>query len=362
MESASTRVLAGGARQKILEQPAMAQKRMKPISSGAKATHRVSGKRLPKTDSEVRRALGYLLSIPERSARSTGALAGGLVRELSEVILPVSFRRTKLYQCLVDTTLRFIIEQVGSVERSDQLEPELPADFIWRRTAGNGIEMVGILLFRLSPVWVLAALSDLSGAGRVLIEEISETLKENGLLDRRMKFESVDQILDGLEKTAGRLADNINTLPLNIGTLRREWHKICEEAERIPLKNLPSLENVTGTWRSLKREAALQNCSVFELSSLMALSAASHLPAKAIWLSQSARLAVSRTGSLLAGELLDHYASTLKKIHRTGYLPYWAGQLKPYARAAASHFSLDQSSYTERLFLWCMGKTSSRPG
>jgi hypothetical protein len=339
----------------------MSKKRMNPVSSAAEATSRISGKRLPNPDSEVRRPLGYLLSIPERSARSTGALAGGFVRELSEVILPVSFRRTRLYQCLVDTTLRFIIEQVGRVEKSNRLEPQIPADFLWCRTVGNGIEMIGILLFRLSPVWVLAALSDLSGAGRVLIGEISETLKEKDLLDREKKFESVDQILDGLEKTAGRLADNINTPPLNIGTLRREWHKLCKEAERIPLKNLPSLENVARAWHSLKREAALQNCSVFELSSLMALSAASHLPAKAIWLRQGATLAVSRTGSLLAGELLDHYASTLRKIRRTGYLPYWARQLKPYVRAAASHFSLDQSSYTEKLFLWCVGKTRSRP-
>ena len=49
-----------------------------------------------------------------------------------------------------------------------------------RRTAGSGIEFIGILAFRASPVWVLAALADVSGAGKFLIREISASLKEQG--------------------------------------------------------------------------------------------------------------------------------------------------------------------------------------
>ena len=67
--------------------------------------------------------LPYLMSLPERGVRSTGALAGGLLRELSEVVLPPSFRRTKLYRSLVDTTLRFMIEQVGNVPRASFDDP-----------------------------------------------------------------------------------------------------------------------------------------------------------------------------------------------------------------------------------------------
>ena len=62
--------------------------------------------------------LPYLISLPERSIRSTGALAGGLARELSEVVLPSSFRKTKLYRSLVDVTLRFVAEQVGQAQQT----------------------------------------------------------------------------------------------------------------------------------------------------------------------------------------------------------------------------------------------------
>jgi hypothetical protein len=296
------------------------------------------------------------MSLPERGIRSTGALAGGLLRELSEVVLPANFRRTKLYRSLVDTTLRFIVEEVGNVQKDSRQEPRLPSDFTLRRSAGNGIEMLGILLFRLSPVWVLAALSDLSSAGRALIREISKSLQERGLLEEDVDFQSIDQILDGLERTSGRLADNINMPPFDIQTLRQEWETLKQEARSIPLRQQPSKERLAAAWQELKNEAAQQGCSVFELSSLMALSAATRLPGKALWLSQCAALAARKAGTLLASGLLENYAATLSDIRQSGYLRYWARELKPYLMAAASHFSPAQLSCTERFLEWCAEK------
>ena len=300
--------------------------------------------------------LPYLISLPERSVRSTGALAGGLARELSEVVLPSSFRKTKLYRSLVDVTLRFVAEQVGQVQRPSDLTPSLPSDFALRRSAGNGIEMAGILLFRFSPVWVLAALSDLSSTGRVLVREISASLVEKGLLDRDVDFTTIDEILNGLEKTSGRLADNLNMPPFEIRALRQEWQMLKREAGGMALKEMPSKEELTSSWLELKEEAVRQNCSVFELSSLMALSAVTQLPAKARWLSHCATAAAGKTGMLFASTLLANYSATLKDVRQAGYLHYWARQLKPYISAAAQNFSPSQSSYTERFLQWCVAK------
>src|SRR5436309_12540129 len=152
----------------------------------------------------------FLLSLPERGVRSLTAIAGGLVRELGELSIPQTIRRSQLYRNLVEATLRFLIEQVGQVEGVYRGEEELSEDFLVRRAAGNGIELIGILAFRASPVWVLAALADASGAGRYLIREIANCLKDEGLLDRERDFNSVDQMLDGLEASAARLASTIN--------------------------------------------------------------------------------------------------------------------------------------------------------
>jgi hypothetical protein len=58
----------------------------------------------------------YVLSLPERVLRSATAVAGGLLREVGEVTIPRALRRTRLYQNLVEVTLRFLVEQVGEVK------------------------------------------------------------------------------------------------------------------------------------------------------------------------------------------------------------------------------------------------------
>ena len=84
---------------------------------------------------------------------------------------------------MVGQTLRFLIEEVGEVEGTYPTEGALSEKFALRRAAGNGIELLGILAFRASPVWVMAALADASGAGRNLVREIADSLKQEGLLD-----------------------------------------------------------------------------------------------------------------------------------------------------------------------------------
>ena len=165
----------------------------------------------------------YLLSVPERLARSVLGLGAGVAREVGEVALPEGIRRSQLYQNLVDATLRYLIEQVGGVEGVYDDGETLPADFLARRTAGNAVEVLGIVAFRASPVWILAALADLCGMGRHLIPEMADALKAQGLLEKDAQFDTVDQMLDGLERTSSRLAATINTPPLDVAGLRNEW-------------------------------------------------------------------------------------------------------------------------------------------
>lgn len=292
------------------------------------------------------RLSSYFVSLPERVLRSATGLAAGLVRELGDVAIPSSVRRTRLYHNLVDSTLRFLIEQVGQVEGAYPVGSKLADDFAVRRAAGNGIELVGILAFRASPVWVMAALADLSGAGRHLIREIAAELQRNQLLDSETTFETVDQILDGLEGFSARTADTINTPPLDVAELRSEWAALRKDAARIPT---PAIESLEQFWRELAEEAARQRRSVFAVSSVMTLAALAALPERLLWLSKSATIAARHTGVLLGEALLSHYRDALAAIHREGLRAYWIRQYKPYLKAAAGQFSLARASSTERL-------------
>jgi hypothetical protein len=291
----------------------------------------------------------YLLSLPERVIRSALGLSAGLLREVGEVVVPQGVRRSALYKSLVDTTLRYVIEQVGGAEGVYPIEQPQPVDFLARRGAGHAIELLGIVAFRVSPVWVLAALADLSGLGRRLIPEIAEALKAEGLLHEATQFESVDQLLDGLERTSSRLAQAVNTPPLNVAELRKEWQTIRNQARGAKPLQLPSPTAIGKQWEQLKQESTRQGRSVFETSSLIAIAAVRALPTKARWLSASTRVGARRAGKLLAAEVLDGYSQTLNELRKVGYLTYAKRQLSPYLRACVDQFSRQRRTLTQRI-------------
>src|SRR5687768_9754596 len=299
----------------------------------------------------------YLATLPERIVRSLVGIGAGVAREVGDVALPRSVRQSRLYQNLVETTLRFLIEQVGEVEGAYAADEKLGDDFLARRTAGNAIEALGIVAFRASPVWVLAALADVCGMGRQLIPEIADALKAQGLLDREATFSSVDEMLDGLERTSSRLAETVNTPPLDVATLRDEWQGLRQDVRRLQPQTLPSPAAISDVWRQLRDESERQQRSVFETSSMMAISAIKAVPEGARWLSASVAVGAARTGQLMGAALLDHYRSTLNEIRETGYATFAARQLGPYVRAAVGQFSPKRVTLTER-FLARRGKPS----
>ena len=291
-----------------------------------------------------------MLSLPERIVRSIVGLGAGVTREVGDVVLPAGVRDTQLYRSLVDTTLRFLIEQVGSVEGAYAGDDEsLPDNFLVRRTAGNAIELLGIVAFRASPVWALAALADVSGAGRRLIPEIAAALKAEGLIDSDADVTTVDQLLEGLEGTSGRLAETVNTPPLDVKGLRDEWDAIKREAQSLLPSSLPSVASLERVWGQLKEESQRQGRSVFETSSMMAVSTARGLPEGVRWLSSSAIVSARRTGQVVGAALLDYYTTTLNDIRSIGFATYAGRQMRPYLRAAASQFSPSRRTLTDRL-------------
>jgi hypothetical protein len=290
-----------------------------------------------------------LLSLPERVIRAALGLSAGLLREVGEVMLPQAVRRSRLYKNLVDVTLRYLIEQVGGAKGVYPVEQPQPDDFLARRGAGHAIELLGIVAFRVSPVWVFAALADLAGLGRRLIPEIAEALKAEGLLDEAAQVESVDQLLDGLEQTSSRLAQVVNVPPLDVAELRREWRAIRSQVRRSKVARLPSPLAITNQWAEIKAESTRQGRSVFATSSLMAIAAVRGLPGRARWLSMSTRVGARRAGRLLAADILDGYRQTLADLDRVGYVTYARRQLSPYLRACVDQFSRQRRTLTHRL-------------
>jgi hypothetical protein len=194
----------------------------------------------------------------------------------------------------------------------------------------------------------MAALADVSGAGRFMVQEIADALKQEGLLAADARFENVDQLLEGLERTASQVADLCNTPPLDVAGLRREWEAFRKAVAKIPPRNLPSAGFLGARWEELKAEAAAQGRPVFELSSVMAVSAMARVPATLLKLARAVNRAVWRSGEIVGAGVLLHYSQALADIRERGYAAYWAQEFRPYLRAAAGQFSPQHRSLTAR--------------
>ena len=290
----------------------------------------------------------YLLSLPERAIRSLGALSGGLLHELGNVALPASVRRTTLYRTMVEVALRFLIEEVGQVEGVYPTEGRLAENFILKRTASHGIELLGILAFHASPVWVLAALADATGGGRKLILEISEALKEEGLLEPRRPLRDhgpgaqragKDQRPHGhhSEHAAG---GHRRPAPRMGAAQGRAGHHPAEKCS-----GAGAHRGRLGKICRIPRNSRAR--TVFGSLQLLAVSTVAHVPANVLWLSRAARSAMRRTGRVLGDAVLDHYTEALGEIARTGFFAYWSREFRPYLKAREQ--SARARTLTERL-------------
>ena len=269
--------------------------------------------------------------------RSVSALTAGIVREVADVALPIGFRRGRLYRSLVDVTLQFLIEDVGGVQAAQPNDQKLGEDFLLRRAAGNGIELMGVIAFRASPVWVLAALADVAGFGRQLIPEIAESLEKEGLLAPDGSFATMEQFLGGLERSSGQLAESVNAPPLDVRACARSGASSRPKAAVAGAETAVRQrrhEHLAGGARDGQRERR----SVFEVSSLLAVSAVSELPERARVLSKSAAVVLRPGGAAVSNALLDHYRQSLQEIREVGFLRYGVRQLTPYTHAAIGAF------------------------
>jgi hypothetical protein len=291
----------------------------------------------------------YALSLPERAVRSLSALSGGFLREVSQLALPAKVRDAALYRVTAGIGLRFMIEQLGDVKSIYPREDPLAREFVRRYAVGSSLEVVSIATFFLSPVWVLAALGDVTNAGNAIFSQIGEALKAEGLLEPDAQFETMAQLLDGMERTSTHLALTVNMPPLDVAGLRREWEQFRQNLATLPPAHLPKAADVEHAWNNLQSTARDLQRSAFSVSAAMGMSALSSVPSHLQWLSRSAYVAARTTGMIVGAAFLDHYAAASKELTSTGFAAYCATHSRPYLVAAIRNFLPQKQSWTERM-------------
>ena len=273
----------------------------------------------------LRRTGSFLASVPERLVRALVGVAGGLVHETAEVVLPRFARRSRLYEATAKNMLRIAIELVGDVERkAAEAEPDA-GELMKRKTAGNVVEFGSIAAFGFSPLWLLAAASDVSRGSRIYLQALVGELKRAGVLAQEAELGTVDDLLGALEGTSGTTARLVDLPPLELADLRASLAELRSSAGE-----LPSPSQLASLYRGLQREAARERRSLLEVSSGMGL----------------AFLLSAR--SVGREHVLVPYGEDWRPLREEGFGTYYRRIARPYREAVTGHFDPARPTWTER--------------
>jgi hypothetical protein len=267
----------------------------------------------------------YLASLPERAARAGAALVGGAIYETSNVALPRAVRESKLYQVTVDRLLRIMIELVGDVHGVYDDEETSVQELAARKFAGNVIEFASIFAVGWSPLWLLAAASDLVGGSKAYLRALVAELQQSGHLSADADIASYEDLLSRLETGSGVLADAIDVPPVTLRDARASLHRLAQQAS-----DLPSPAELAALYTDLQDIAQREGRSPADVSAALAGAAA-------------------RAGVALGSIHVFHfYRDALGAIREEGLLRFLRRIVTPYVSRAGHHFNPRESTFTER--------------
>lgn len=275
---------------------------------------------------ESRRSLaGYVVSLPERLLRATAAGGGGLLLEAVDHILPPAARDSKFYQCTVARPFRITVEFVGGVEGRFPSEMSAP-ELVKRKVAGNVVEAGCVFTVGFSPLWFLAAASDVTNGTRVYLDTFVGELKRLSVLPENTDVSTLNDLLAFLDGASSQAADAIDIPPAAIADMRDAVELLREHAELIP-----GPERLAEVFSQLNDAAREQKHSILAVSTLVAAGA------------------VGAGMQMGSDHIFSFYSRALNDIRSEGVSQYLGRISQPYIEAASRHLDPGIPALTPRL-------------
>lgn len=296
----------------------------------------------------------FMMSLPERLGRSVVGSAGGFVKVLAGALVPGRMKKSQMYHIAVQKMLRFLVEDVGGVEGVYQAGDGGKQDrFVLRKAVGNAIEFAGMATLHISPVFVLAILSDAAKGTRSYLNELVVELKRLEVIQEGEAINNLDQLMGAIEKTSGNVADNMDTPPVSVDELKTFVKSVRSQAEDIDITKAFPVEMIDALWDDMAQVAKEEDKSIFSISSAVTMAL----------VKKTRQIGFGVYGSLQAGynlvdsAVFDYYREGFKTIRKKGYWQVVSDAYKPYTRAVQKTFNPKRRTMTERVlsFRWLGG-------
>jgi hypothetical protein len=267
----------------------------------------------------------FLLSLPERAVRSVAALLGGALHETFTLALPRVVRQSRLYEATAKNLLRVTVELVGGVAQRDPTLPDAGRIAV-RKGAGNAVELGSIAAFGFSPLWLLAAASDVAHGTRTYLDVLVAELKAAGVLAQETKPTTVAELLDALEQGTGTAAALVDIPPLELAELRRSLAELRDSAA-----SLPRPAELAALYRGLRREAERERRPLLEVSQGIGV---------------AFLLSARNVGRV---HLVVPYREDWRPLRDEGFAAYARRVAGPYREAVVGHLDEERPTFTERV-------------
>lgn len=295
----------------------------------------------------VRNYLLYTLSLPERALRSSVGVVGGAVRESASLLVPQALRNSQSYRVMVQQTLDFLCDDIGGVApQTPQSGDSARVDnFVARKTVGNFVELAGMATLHLSPMLVLAVVSDVAHGSQSYLRELADQLRQAGVIDERSTINSTSDLLAAIGSTARTASSAFDTPPLSLEGLRATVEQTADAARSIDMASALPQGEVKRLWDEMRELAAAEHVTLLEASTAITL----HSLGKVANIGRGALSSVRVAGQLADSHLLEHYRTALADIHREGYYKTLAKVSGPYIEGVWRNFATDRTTITEDL-------------
>jgi len=289
----------------------------------------------------------YGLSLPERTLRTGIGLVGGALRESTQLLVPQAFQDSKTYSVMVRQMLDYLVEDIGGVEKDEEdTESDRVANFVARKAVGNFVEMTSLATFHLSPLLLLAVVSDVAYGSKSYLKELCAELKAEGVIDEDSTIDHVDDLLEAVSGASRTTSTAFDTPPLSVDGLRETIAATREAAASIdPVSVIPQAE-LARLWDDIHETALREGVSPLGLADAMTLGTLSKVSTVGLGALSSVRVA----GRLFDRHVIDHYEAALVNIQEKGIYSVLAETGAPYMEAVWQNFSTDKPTVTEDLF------------
>lgn len=290
------------------------------------------------------RVLLFGLSLPERALRSAVGLGAGTVREMAELLVPQAFQSSRTYKIVVRNSLCFLTDDVGGAAPQEGGEA-VQSDYMARKAVGNFVDLAGMATLHVSPLWMLAILSDVAYGTKAYVGELADELKAKGLIDETSTIRNADDILSAVESASGSTATLFDTPPLSVAQLRETLGQVRSAVASMDYRSILPEAELRKYWQEMRDVAKQENVSLLGVSAGLTLRTLQ----KVKTISSGALTGVQVAGGLFNRSVIGHYVGSLHEIQERGFYQTLKESYAPYVDALWRNFDRERSTATEAL-------------